>query len=189
MSRHHLLIGALMIAGALMLTACGGGDEDEKNGQETGGPTATVAAGDEQTAPTTVKATATAEKEGGGETEVSSGGDLKDVPIYSGAKEMASWGGSMSGAAAGVNEADYEKIVWKYYSSDDSFGDIAEWYRSEMKKDKYGWTETMWMDVPDQGSWGAWSQDNEKNVAWVYITKGDGESESIIVIMEGLNKK
>ena len=114
--------------------------------------------------------------------------------MYAGVKEAGAPGGLPGSFSAllyelGISEGDYEKVVWKYYTSDATAKDIMDWYRSEMTKSKYGWTETFWKDIPGQGAIGVWSKDGEKNAALVAAAKDSSGNGTQLAIMEALNKK
>ena len=118
--------------------------------------------------------------------------DVVDIPVYAGVKEAALPGGfpvAEMSEVAGIREGDYEKVVWKHYTSDATAKDIMDWYRSEMTKSKYGWTETFWNDVSGQGAIGVWSKDGEKSAALVAAATDSGGNGTQLAIMEALNKK
>jgi len=116
--------------------------------------------------------------------------DVVDVPVYAGVKEAALGGGfPVAGMSevAGISEGDYEKVVLKNYTSDAKAKDIMDWYRSEMTKSKYGWTETFWKETSGLGALGVWSKDGGKNVA--LVVAATDSSGNHLAIMEALNKK
>ena len=174
----RVFMGCIVVLGAtVVLSGCGGGGKTEK----------TPLAGKNATATVEVKAQPTATVEGtseaGGSVTVTAGGDLVDIPVYAGAKET----GSLTGLpGAVISERDYEKVVLKYYTSDAKPKDIMDWYRTEMKKSQYGWTETY---ISDQDTMAMWSKDGDKNVAWVYVATDTNTNGAMLAIVEGLNKK
>jgi len=179
----RVIVGCVVVlAAAVVLSGCGGGGKTEKTATPAAGKnaTATVEANAEATA--TVEATS----EPGGSVTVTAGGDLVDIPVYAGVKETGSLTG-LPGAA--INAGDYEKVVWKYYTSDATAKDIMDWYRTEMTKSQYGWAETLWTEIPGQGTIGVWSKDGDKNVAWVYAAADPSGNGTVLAIMEALNKK
>ena len=118
--------------------------------------------------------------------------EVVDIPVYAGVKEAALSGGlpvAEMSEVAGIREGDYEKVMWKYYTSDATAKDIMDWYRSEMTKSKYGWTETFWKETSGQGAIGVWGKDGGKNVALVAAAAGSGGNGTMLAIMEALNKK
>jgi hypothetical protein len=145
-----------------LATACGGGGE---KGAAT--PPATVAG--KQAAPTSTPKEATAKPAEG----------WADIPIYSGAKSVQEWKMSLPGMAPGQ---EYEKVEWRYYTTQDAVTKVADFYRSEMPKK--GWKETLWMAAQDT-AWGMYTSKDDNVGAGIYVMKDESENVTGIMIWRG----
>ena len=89
----------------------------------------------------------------------------------------------------GLDASDeYENTEWRALSSKDSPGKIVQYYKDELVKAKYGWTEEGWF-ASDEGGLGAYSKDNENKSLALIIGKDDGDTETSIILAVGEGKK
>ncbi len=145
-----LLLVFILALSLVSFSACGGGDENEET------PT-----------PSAAEPAETPEEE---PVKVSSTGELswKDMPVYSGAKQIQK--GSWSIPAA---DGDYSKVEWRYYESKHSPETISAFYKDKMPDND--WEEMGWMEVADM-SWGLFNKNNENDAAMVWVALDDGNS-------------
>jgi hypothetical protein len=174
------LIVMALVAGAAFV-ACGGGDDEDKDGKTTPVAQETKEAnGGEEETPA-VEPTEEEEDGGGG----NGGGSLADVPIYPGAKKVSSgeWSGSeaMIPAIGGnENPEDFGTIKYGMYETDDSPGDVFDWYKDKMS----GWNEEWVFSSSGEdgaGSVGIWSKDDGKTAAWIVVGE-DGGTTSLTIM-------
>lgn len=167
---------------AIALAACGGGDNEEENGgggKETPKATKTTEAAETQEPAETAEATKTAEAEqpsGGG-----GGTDIGDIPVYPGAEKTGEFSGDYSLPLLGENldVEDYGNTEWAVYETNDSAGDVGDWYRGKMTD--AGWNEENWFDTSmgDGAAWGSYTKNDGDNAAWVVISGTEDKTEIV----------
>lgn len=167
---------------AIALAACGGGDNEENNGgggKETPAATKTTEAAGTPKPAETAEATKTAEAQepsGGG-----GGGSLGDVPVYPGADKTGEYSGDYSLPLLGedLDVEDYKDTKWAVYETNDSAGDVADWYRGKMTDS--GWTEENWFDVSfgEGAAWGSYTKNDGDDAAWVVISGTEDKTEIV----------
>ncbi len=151
-----LILVLSLVLTCVTLVGCNGGDGDE---EIPGFPTAGSSPDDRPSPADTADTPDTS-------------GDFTwdDVPAYPGADREEEFSMSMGG---GGEYGDFERIEWRYYSSDDGVDEIADFYEDEMP-DK-GWTEVMVMTIAEM-TWSYWEKDNGNTGAYVGASEDDGET-------------
>ena len=163
MKKYIWLVGIL--AAVLVLTlaaACGGGGEKEE-------ATPTTAKAGTQAAATATPKEATVKPAEG----------WADIPIYSGAKSIQQLNMTVPGAAPGQ---DYQKVEWRYYTTQDAVTKVADFYKAEMPKK--GWKETLWMAAQDT-AWGMYTSKDDNVGAGLFIGKDTSQNLTSIGIWRG----
>jgi hypothetical protein len=97
----------------------------------------------------------------------------EDMPVYSGADQIAKGAWSIPPA-----EGDWSKVEWHYYETNDTPGNVVQFYKSQMPDN--GWQENMWMDAGGM-SWSFYQKNNEQDGAMIWIATDDGTT--IIALM------
>lgn len=166
MKRYVWVVGILTAVLILSLAAACGSEEKEETA-----PTAT-AAGKQATPTATPKETAAQPAAG-----------LADIPIYPGAKSVQQLTSSVPGAAPGQ---EYQKVEWRYYTSNDTVAKVGDFYKTEMPKK--GWKETLWMTT-DAMAWGAYANKDDSVEVGVYVIKDESQNVTGIIIWRGEKKK
>ena len=178
------LVALTLVAGAAFV-ACGGGDDDKENGDKTTPVAEETKETDGEDTPEekdTPAAKETKEDDGG-----DSGGSLDNVPIYPGADEVMTgeWSGDEALIPAigdGENPADFEKVKYGIYETDDSPDDVFEWYKDKMS----GWKEEWVFATSGEegaGGIGVWSKDDGKTAAWIMV--GEDSGKTSLTVMTG----
>ena len=119
-----------------------------------------------------------------GETQTSPpfAGDFNwdDVPVYPGASEAEEFSMSIPGAEAG----EYERIEWRYYTTNDSVASVTSFYADSMPDE--GWAEVLTMKT-DEVSWSYWSKDDGETGAYIGAVSDDGEAN--IMMWKGMGAR
>lgn len=148
------------------LAACGG-DDDE--GQESG-QTATKATG-------TAKPTAT---------KGASAGEGKlnwdDIPVYPKASKVEKASLSFSGG----EERKFERLEWRYYTTNDDPGDVHRFYLDKMPDN--GWEKIMDITAGEV-TYSLWQKDDGNTGAWIGTGKTEGEGKTMIWMWKGQGLK
>jgi len=179
-----LLVALTLVAGAAFV-ACGGGDDKKENGDKTTPVAEETKETDGEDTPAAKETPAvkeTKEADGG-----DSGGSLASVPIYPGADEVMTgeWSGDEALIPAignGENPADFEKVKYGIYETDDSPDKVFEWYKDKMS----GWKEEwVFATSGEQGAGGigVWSKDDGKTAAWIMV--GEDSGKTSLTVMTG----
>jgi len=152
-----LVLVIALVFGCNGLIACGSDEKEVAESQES----------EEETKETEEEKEASTVSSGDGIT-------WKDMPIYSGAKEIAkgAW------AIPPAEEEDWSEVEWRYYESKDSSSDVTKFYKSEMPDN--GWQEIMWMDAGEM-SWAFYQKNDEQDGAMIWVTADNGNA--IIALM------
>ena len=152
-----LLLVVALVLGCNGLIACGSYEKEAAESRET----------EEETKETE-------EEEEAGTVSAGDGLTWKDMPVYSGAREIAkgAW------AIPPADEEDWSEVEWRYYEVNDSSGDVTKFYKSEMPEN--GWDEIMWMDAGEM-SWAFYQKNNEQDGAMIWVTADNGNA--IIAMM------
>ena len=162
-----LVLVLIMVLGCISLVACGGEEKGVTTPEDSEEETSEAEASEEETS----EAEASEEEAG-----TPSGGDgltWKDMPVYSGAGQIARGAWAIPPA-----EGDWSKVEWRYYEINDTPGKIAAFYKSQMPEN--GWQEMMWMDAGEM-SWGFYQKNDEQDGAMVWVAVDDGNS--VIALM------
>ena len=172
-----LLVALTLVAGAAFV-ACGGGDDKKENGDKTTPVAEETKQTDGEDTPAAKETPAvkeTKEADGG-----DSGGSLASVPVYPGADEVMT--GESSGDEAliptiggGENSADFDKVKYGIYETDDSPDKVFEWYKDKMS----GWKEERVLATSGEegaASIGIWSKDDGKTFAWIMTGADSGKT-------------
>jgi ssRNA-specific RNase YbeY (16S rRNA maturation enzyme) len=102
-------------------------------------------------------------------TSVAGDFDWDDIPVYPGASDAEEFSMSIPGADTG----EYERIEWRYHTTNDSATDVTSFYADRMPDN--GWDETATMSIGDV-SWSYWSKDNGDTGAFIAVVNEDGET-------------
>jgi len=92
-----------------------------------------------------------------------------DIPLYPGASDAEKFSMTIPGAETG----EYERIEWRYYTTNDSVDDVISFYADEMPDN--GWAEMATMSMGET-SWSFWSQNNEETGAFIGVMQDDGHT-------------
>jgi len=153
--------------------ACGGGDDgdDEGNGEEKTSKTS------KPTTEKTVKPTKELPSGSGGFT-------WDDIPIYPGADKMDKATLSFSGG----EDRNFEKIEWRYYTTDDDPEDVHSFYLDKMPD--HEWDKVMDMTA-GQVMYSMWQKNDGDTGAWIGVGEGDDNDETVIWMWrgQGLNEE
>ena len=116
-------------------------------------------------------------REQGKELHPPSGGGFtrNDVPVYPGASQVAkgSW-------MTRPEEGESHKVEWRHYETSNSASTVFAFYQFTMPQN--GWQKMMEMEV-EELSWLIYTKNNEKDVAWVYVSGEDDKT--LIHLMRG----
>ena len=120
----------------------------------------------------------------GTEIEIGSVGDISDIPGFPGAQAVT---GNVNipgavGAIMGQWKDDLEKegVAYALYSTGDTPGEVSAWYQAQMPGQ--GWKTEMALDIPQQGSILAFSN-QQRVVSSIFYVFGDSDSGETMIFM------
>jgi hypothetical protein len=157
-----MLLGTVAV---LTAVACG-------SGQQAGtAPAATEPAGQ-----ATTQSTAAKDSAGPVATPTVKEADAKptagwaDIPVYPGSKQVQGLTMTVPSEALGD---EYEKVEWRYYTTNDAVDKVSNFFKAEMPKK--GWKETGWMAFEGMAM-GIYENAAGDTAAGVWVGKNQGEN-------------
>lgn len=117
-------------------------------------------------------ATPTTSTPGGTTTPAAADSVLADIPSYPSLLQVQKVSQIMPQTAG------YAKADVRVYETNDSPEKVADFYKAQMLAK--GWAETQWLDTP-QFKNGAYSKNNEADIAMIYVIAGEGKTEVMIM--------
>jgi hypothetical protein len=117
----------------------------------------------------------------GGDGGASGGLSWSDMPVYSGANQVAKGSWSLP-----ASEGDWATAEWRYYETTDSVEGVVAYYKSQMTGN--GWQGQSWMDIemPQKMSWGFYTKNSEQDGAMVWVYRDNEEGKTVIALMRSV---
>ncbi len=108
-----------------------------------------------------------------------SGDFWADIPVYKRASRVEEINITIPQAQ---QPRDFDRLEWRYFKTGDTVESVALFYKTAMPQN--GWQRIMWMDLPEDASFGTWRKRDGDIVSFTSVAR-DREEHTAITIWRG----